>query len=61
MNRAQVAQKLKLGVRTIDNLVAEKAIPFVKFRRCIRFCPTQLEAWIQNLHNNKTAPELKKK
>ena len=54
MTRQEVADKTKLGVRTIDNLVATNSIPFIKIRRSIRFCPTQLEEWVKNLNNNKT-------
>ena len=52
LTRAQVAQKTKLGVRTIDSLVATKAIPFMKIGRSVRFCPIQLEEWVKDLNNN---------
>ena len=52
LTRQQVAEKTKLGVRTIDNLVATNGIPFVKIRRSVRFCPTQLEEWVKNLNTN---------
>ena len=54
MTRQEVADKTKLGVRTIDNLVATNGIPYIKIRRSIRFCPAQLEEWVKNLNNNKT-------
>lgn len=52
LTRAQVAEKTKLGVRTIDNLVATNGIPFIKIRRSVRFCPTQLEEWVKDLNTN---------
>jgi len=46
LKRGCVAKKLGVGVRTIDNLVRERQIPFVKIRSSIRFCPTQVQDWL---------------
>ena len=49
--RDDVAKKMKIGVRTVDTLVATDAIPYVRIRRSIRFSPTALDMWLKDLHN----------
>ncbi len=52
LTRKEVASKLQLGIRTIDNLVATNGIPFLKIRRSVRFCPDQLQEWVSNTRKN---------
>lgn len=46
LKRDCVAKKLGVGVRTVDTLVRERQIPFLKIRRSVRFCPTQIQDWL---------------
>jgi excisionase family DNA binding protein len=42
----QLAQLLNVNARHVRRLVAERRVPFVKWRRFIRFDPTEIAAWL---------------
>jgi excisionase family DNA binding protein len=52
MDVREVAEFLGLAVGTVYHLVSQKRIPFVRLSsRCLRFRPSQIEAWIQQKSN----------
>ena len=55
--RDDVAKKMKVCARTVDTLIAEDAIPYIRIRRQIRFSPQALDVWLKDLHN-KTNPAI---
>lgn len=42
----QLAQLLNVNALHVRRLVAERRVPFVKWRRFIRFDPTEIAAWL---------------
>ena len=55
ITRQEVAQRINVGLRTIDKMVKHNAIPFIKVGRLVRFCPDRLDNWVQDKYNNKPA------
>jgi excisionase family DNA binding protein len=46
LTRAEVSEKLKIPIRTIDYLVATGQIPFSRIgKRSVRFSSTRIEQW----------------
>ena len=45
---AQLAQRLGAQVKTIYAWVHMRQIPFVKVGGCLRFCPKDIDAWLQS-------------
>jgi excisionase family DNA binding protein len=46
-NKAGIARKLKCSTRTINNLMANGAIPFIRFGRLVRFDVARVKAALQ--------------
>lgn len=46
MDIAGVAARLGVPVRHVRRLVAERRIPYLKWRRLLRFDPAEIEAWL---------------
>lgn len=56
LDREEAAKRINVGVRTLDRMVKDKLIPFIKLGpRLIRFCPDKLDAWVKDLHKNAPA------
>lgn len=56
LKRPQAAERVNVGIRTLDRLVKLKQIPFIKLGpRLIRFCPDMLDTWLRNKHNENPA------
>ena len=50
----QLAEHLGVTQRHIRRLVAEKRVPYVKWRRFIRFDPAEITAWLDNARRPET-------
>ncbi len=46
MDIEAVAARLGVTVLHVRRLVAERRIPYVKWRHLLRFDPTEIEAWL---------------
>ena len=46
MDLAAVARRLGVNHRHIRRLVAERRIPYLKWRHLLRFDPVEIEAWL---------------
>lgn len=46
MDITGVAARLGVPVRHVRRLVAERQIPYIKWRRLLRFDPNEIEAWL---------------
>ncbi len=46
MDISGVAARLGVPVRHVRRLVAERQIPYIKWRRLLRFDPNDIEAWL---------------
>jgi excisionase family DNA binding protein len=44
----QLAEHLGVTQRHVRRLVAEKRVPYLKWRRFIRFDPAEITAWLDN-------------
>jgi excisionase family DNA binding protein len=56
LKRPEAAERVNVGVRTLDRLVKLRQIPFIKLgTRLIRFCPDMLDTWVRNKHNDNPA------
>jgi excisionase family DNA binding protein len=44
----QLAEHLGVTQRHVRRLVAEKRVPYLKWRRFIRFEPAEIAAWLDN-------------
>ncbi len=44
----QLAEHLGVTQRHVRRLVAEKRVPYLKWRRFIRFDPDEIAAWLDN-------------
>lgn len=56
LDREGAAIRVNVGLRTLDRMVKDKLIPFIKLGpRLIRFCPDKLDAWVKDLHKNAPA------
>ena len=44
----QLAQHLGVTQRHVRRLIAEKRVPYLKWRRFIRFDPDEIAAWLDN-------------
>jgi excisionase family DNA binding protein len=42
----QLATHLGVGRRTVQNMVRDRRVPFVKVGRSTRFRPAEIEAWL---------------
>ncbi len=47
MDISAVAVRLGVTVRHVRRLVAERRIPYVKWRHLLRFDPAEIEAWLE--------------
>ena len=45
LTKPQVAKRLNIHVRSVDNLISAKAIDIVRIGRCVRFEPAAIEAF----------------
>ncbi len=45
LTKPQVAKKLSISERTVDNLMRAKALAFVRIGRAIRFEPSDVDAF----------------
>lgn len=48
MTRVEVAQKLGVTLRTIDELKTKRLIPYTKIGRCVKFYPEDVEKFARN-------------
>jgi excisionase family DNA binding protein len=56
LDRDKAAQRINVHIRTLDRMVKDKQIPFIKVGpRLTRFCPDKLDAWVKDLHKNAPA------
>lgn len=46
MDISDVAIRLGVPVRHVRRLVAERQIPYIKWRRLLRFDPNEIEVWL---------------
>lgn len=46
MDISGVATRLGVPVRHVRRLVAERQIPYIKWRRLLRFDPNEIEVWL---------------
>ena len=44
----QLAEHLGVTPRHVRRLVAEKRVPYLKWRRFVRFDPSEIAAWLDN-------------
>jgi excisionase family DNA binding protein len=44
----QLAEHLGVTERHVRRLVAEKRVPYLKWRRFVRFDPAEIAAWLDN-------------
>ena len=47
LTKSEVAEKLKICVRTIDNLRKSEGLPFAIIGRSIRFMEAAIDDWLQ--------------
>ncbi len=53
VTKPELAQRLKLSIRSVDNLMARRVIPFVKMsQRCVRFNLTHVHEALAALEIN---------
>jgi excisionase family DNA binding protein len=50
----QLAEHLGVTQRHVRRLVAEKRVPYLKWRRFIRFDPAEIAAWLDNARKPET-------
>lgn len=55
MDVRDVARRLKVPVRYVYRLVAERRIPFVKIGHLLRFKPSDVDKWIEQLGSRRSA------
>lgn len=46
LTRHEVAARLRVSERTVDNLIAEKAIEHIRVRASVRFSPAAVEKYL---------------
>jgi excisionase family DNA binding protein len=49
LDKTQTAARLGVSLRTLDNWIAARSVPFVKLGRMVRFVPSDLEKLIESL------------
>lgn len=47
LTRQEAAERLAISLRTLDELIARKAIEFVRIGRAVRLRPQALESFIE--------------
>ena len=52
LTKRQVAKKLTISERTVDNLMRAKSLAFVRIGRAIRFEPSALDAFMKSYRVN---------
>lgn len=52
----QLAQHLGVTSRHVRRLVAEKRVPYLKWRRFIRFDPAEIAAWLDTARRPEAGP-----
>jgi excisionase family DNA binding protein len=56
LTRSEVAKKLRVCERTIDNLRKNKGLPYSNVGRSIRFIEDAINSWLQGQHWNQNLP-----
>jgi excisionase family DNA binding protein len=46
LTRHELAARLRVSHRTVDNLIAEKAIEYIRVRGSVRFSPAAVEKYL---------------
>jgi excisionase family DNA binding protein len=46
--KREVARVTNLSVRSVDNWIARKIIPYIKLKGSVRFIPSDVEAFIKS-------------
>ncbi|HWB02008.1 MAG TPA: helix-turn-helix domain-containing protein [Verrucomicrobiales bacterium] len=46
LTRQELAARLRVSHRTVDNLIAEKAIEYIRVRGSVRFSPAGVEKYL---------------
>ncbi|MGO9660964.1 MAG: helix-turn-helix domain-containing protein [Acidimicrobiales bacterium] len=56
LNIEQLAEHLGVTERHVRRLVAEKRVPYLKWRRFVRFDPASIAAWLDNARQPEVGP-----
>jgi excisionase family DNA binding protein len=56
LNIEQLAERLGVTERHVRRLVAERRVPFLKWRRFIRFDPDEIAIWLDNARRPEVGP-----
>lgn len=49
MTKAEVMDYLRISKGTLDKLMRQHKIPFVKFERAVRFRKSEVDKWLESL------------
>lgn len=50
LTKKEVAEKMKVSERTIDNFRKFQSLPFIKAGRSIRFSEAAIDGWLEKKH-----------